>query len=80
MPARPRPRPAGLSGTAVSSDPMKATKNAPEMPSETSGKPERLDDQPQAQALGRPDEDGQDHERQPSGRRLIENTPSSNRS
>ena len=33
------PRPAGLSGTAVSSDPMRATKNAPEMPSETSGKP-----------------------------------------
>ena len=38
-PAWAKPSPAGLSGTAVSSEPMSATKIAPESPSSTSGKP-----------------------------------------
>ena len=31
------PRPAGLNGTAVSNEPISATKKAPEIPSSTSG-------------------------------------------
>jgi hypothetical protein len=38
-PSSTTPRPAGLSGTAVSSEPISATKKAPEIPSETSEKP-----------------------------------------
>ena len=42
IPASTMPRPAGLSGTAVSSEPMRATNTAPEMPSSTSGNPNAL--------------------------------------
>ena len=51
-----------MSGTAVSSEPHRATKNAPLMPRWTSGKPEGLDDEEEAHRLGRPDEPGQDDE------------------
>ena len=56
------PRPAGLSGTAVSSEPMSATNTAPDRPSETSVEAERLDDEEQAEPLGHPDQDGQETE------------------
>ena len=58
MPASTMPSPAGVNGTAVSSEATSATKKAPLMPSEMS-KPEGVDDEEQAQGLGRPDEHGQ---------------------
>ena len=61
-PASTTPIPAGVNGTAVSSEPVSATKNAPLMPSWTSRKPERLDDEVEPQRLGRPDQPGQDHQ------------------
>ena len=50
------PSPAGLSGTAVSSDPMSATKTAPDSPSDDVREPERLDHEEEAQPLGQPDD------------------------
>ena len=38
-PAWAKPSPAGLSGMAVSSEPISATKTAPDRPISTSGKP-----------------------------------------
>ena len=55
MPASTIPSPAGLSGTAVRSDPIRATNTAPDRPSWTSVKPKRLDDEEEPQRLGHPD-------------------------
>ena len=70
-PAWANPRPAGLSGMAVSREPMSATKTAPDRPSWTSSKPSAWTTMLQPQALGHPDHPGQEGEQrevaQPDG-------------
>ena len=66
MPASTMPRPAGVKGTAVSSEATRATKKAPLMPSEMS-KPEGIHDEEQPQRLRRPDE----HREQADERQLC---------
>ena len=61
-PAWANPRPAGLSGMAVSSEPIRATNTAPDRPSWTSGKPSACTTMPEPQALGHPDHPGEERE------------------
>ena len=62
MPPSTKPMPAGVSGTAVSSDADRAMKNAPLIPRCTPGRPRACDDEVQAHRLGRPDQPGHDDE------------------